>query len=226
MNHSENLNELAAALSVAQGKMKPAKMNAVNPFLKNRYADLGAVMDACRDVLADNGLSFVQMAFTPPLETFGRAVGVETMLMHKSGQWLSEQFVLPVGEERGKSIMQVAGSAISYARRYALAAMLGIVADEDTDGNGEQQKPPKTKVQKPADAPPAAATFTVGQSVTVKGKHDEKPGTVASDTGNGKVTVKVDGKQFDIDRDRVTARLEQTAILLDGTAHTVTGYEE
>lgn len=144
MNHSESINELAAALAVAQGHMKPARMNATNPFLKNKYADLGAVMDACRDVLANNGLSFVQMAFTPPMDNFGPAVGVETMLMHKSGQWLSEQFVLPVGDEKGKSVMQVAGSAISYARRYALASMLGIVADEDTDGNAP------AKVQKPA----------------------------------------------------------------------------
>lgn len=150
MNHSESINELAAALAVAQGNMKPARMNAVNPFLKNKYADLGAVMDACRDVLASNGLSFVQMAFTPPMDNFGPAVGVETMLMHKSGQWLSEQFVLPVGDEKGKSVMQVAGSAISYARRYALASMLGIVADEDTDGNAP------TKAQK--SSPQAATT--------------------------------------------------------------------
>lgn len=155
MNHSEQLNELAAALAVAQGQMKPARMNAVNPFLKNKYADLGAVMDACRDALATNGLSFVQMAYTPPLETYGPAVGVETMLMHKSGQWLRESFVLPVGDEKGKSVMQVAGSAISYARRYALAAMLGIVADEDTDGNETGKlSPPRSKVGKPADAPP------------------------------------------------------------------------
>lgn len=135
MNRSNELNELAVALSEAQGKMKPAKMNATNPFLKNKYADLGAVMDACRDVLSECGLSFVQMAFTPPSEEFGAAVGVETMLLHSSGQWLSERFVLPVGDEKGKSVMQVAGSAITYARRYALAAMLGIVADEDADGN-------------------------------------------------------------------------------------------
>lgn len=159
MKHSDTINELAAALSLAQGQMRPAKMNATNPFLKNRYADLGAVMDACRDVLTGNGLSFVQMAFTPPLETFGLAVGVETMLMHKSGQWLSEQFVLPVGDEKGKSIMQVAGSAISYARRYALASMLGIVADEDGDGNGTQkQKTTQAPVNRqPAPLPPVKA---------------------------------------------------------------------
>lgn len=134
MEHSENLGALADALAKAQGEIRPAKMNATNPFLKSKYADLGSVMDACRDVLSKYGLSFVQMAFTPAMELHGAAVGVETMLMHESGQWIKEKFVLPVGEERGKSVMQVAGSAITYARRYALAAMLGIVADEDTDG--------------------------------------------------------------------------------------------
>ncbi len=174
MNHSENVNELATALAVAQGQMKPARMNATNPFLKSKYADLGAVMDACRDVLSINGLSFVQMAFTPPMEHYGPAVGVETMLMHKSGQWLRESFVLPVGDEKGKSIMQVAGSAISYARRYALASMLGIVADEDSDGNGPQkQKPTQAPVtRQPAPLPPvrpvpAGVDAETGEVLTV-----------------------------------------------------------
>lgn len=140
MKTSESINELATALAAVQGAMEPARMNAVNPFLKNKYADLNSVIESVKLLLADNGLSYVQMPNTPPIE-YGPAIGLTTRLMHSSGQWIEETYTMPMpSEERGKSMMQVAGSAISYARRYALSAMLGIVADEDSDGNGQQDR--------------------------------------------------------------------------------------
>jgi hypothetical protein len=120
--------------------MKPAGFNAVNPFLKNRYADLSSIMEACRDLLAANDLSIVQLPCNSPAEA-GPGVGLTTMIMHKSGEWIQDTFFLPLSDEKGKSTAQVAGSIITYARRYALAAMLGIVSDEDTDGNDSKQKP-------------------------------------------------------------------------------------
>lgn len=140
MKTSEQINELATALAAVQGAMEPARMNAINPFLKNKYADLNSVIDSIKHLLAENGLSYVQMPNTPPIE-YGPAIGLTTRLMHSSGQWIEETYTMPMpSEERGKSMMQVAGSAISYARRYALSAMLGIVADEDSDGNGSQDR--------------------------------------------------------------------------------------
>lgn len=140
MKTSDNINELAAALSAVQGQMRPAQMNAINPFLKNKYADLNSVIESVKLLLAENGLSYVQMPNTPPIE-YGPAIGLTTRLMHSSGQWIEETYTMPMpSEERGKSMMQVAGSAISYARRYALSAMLGIVADEDSDGNSHQER--------------------------------------------------------------------------------------
>lgn len=157
MKTSDNIDQLAAALAAVQGKMKPAQMNAVNPFLKNKYADLNSVIDSIKHLLSENGLSYVQMPNTPPIE-YGPAIGLTTRLMHSSGQWIEETYTMPMpSEERGKSMMQVAGSAISYARRYALSAMFGIVADEDSDGNGQQDR--GRNVSKQA-APPAKPTVS------------------------------------------------------------------
>ncbi len=150
MNKSESISELAKALNKAQAALQPAKFNAVNPFLKNRYADLGAVIDAARKPLADNGLSVTQ-----PVSIEDNNVCVDTMLMHVSGEWISSSTIMAIGEERGKSAAQVAGSIITYLRRYSLASMIGIYADEDTDGNQTEHKPTK-QAEQPAPAPAQA----------------------------------------------------------------------
>lgn len=130
MQRSEDIGQLAAALAAAQGKMKPAGMNAVNPFLKNTYADLGAVIEAIRPILADNGLSFTQLP-----ETGDGTVTLETVIMHASGQWISSVQAVSVDAEKGLSSAQITGKAITYLRRYALSAMFGVYADKDDDGN-------------------------------------------------------------------------------------------
>lgn len=130
MKHSESIANLAAALARAQGKMNAAMLNAVNPFLKNRYADLGAVIEAARPFLAENDLSFSQFATVEQ-----NRVNVETLLMHGSGEWLSETLSLPLGDNKGLSAAQAAGVVITYARRYSLAPMLGVYAGDDADGN-------------------------------------------------------------------------------------------
>lgn len=150
MQQSEQINELAAALAKAQGQMYPAKMEATNPFLHNKYADLGSVIQAARAALAANGLSFTQH---PAIED-GR-VSITTSLMHASGQWQTSTISLPIGEEKGLSLAQSMGKVVTYLRRYSLSAILGIYADEDTDGNDEPRK-----VAKPAPARPAPATQT------------------------------------------------------------------
>ena len=142
MSQSETINEIAAALALAQAKMPSAKFNSTNPFLHNEYADLGAVIEASRAVLADNGLAVSQLVVGGD-----GSVGVETILMHKSGQWIASTISLPTGDEKGKSQAQVAGSIISYLRRYSLVSMLGIYADKDDDGNK-----PAAKVEQPAPA--------------------------------------------------------------------------
>jgi len=142
MNKSETIGNLAEALSKAQGEIDAAKMNSVNPFLKNRYADLGSVIEAARPALAKHGLSFSQM-----IGGDAQNVVLETVLMHASGEYISQQVSLPVGEEKGRSLAQNVGAIVTYLRRYSLSAMLGIYADEDTDGQQTESKKQQPQAQ-------------------------------------------------------------------------------
>lgn len=125
MNHSDSIKEIATALSKAQAVIAGAVKDKTNPHFKNDYADLSSVWDACRKPLTDNGLSVAQTAATDE----GR-VGVTTLLMHSSGEWISDTlFMKPTKDDP-----QGVGSCITYARRYALASMVGV-APADDDGN-------------------------------------------------------------------------------------------
>ena len=148
---SESIQNLAAALAKAQADFPAVPFNAVNPFLKNRYADLGAVIETARPVLAKNGLSFTQM-----VNSEAEYIGVTTVLMHSSGEYLASNVLLPLSEERGKSQAQVAGSVVTYLRRYALASILGLYADEDSDGQPAPKQP--ANVSRPEQAA-TAPTF-------------------------------------------------------------------
>ena len=143
MNKSETIENLSAALVIAQAKMPAAPMNKENPFLKNNYADLGAIIETAQPILAANHLAVSQICTSRD-----GYIGVETVLLHKSGEWISAYMELPASDEKGKSNAQVAGSIITYIRRYSLAAILGMYADEDVDGNGAV-KVNKSKVAEP-----------------------------------------------------------------------------
>ncbi len=125
MERSDSIKHLAAALNKAQAEMSGAKKGANNPFFKSKYADLNAVVDAVRIPFAENGLSYSQF----PVMDDNR-VGVETILMHDSGEFIASTLMLPTG----KLDAQAAGSAITYARRYSLQSIAGIPAEDD-DGN-------------------------------------------------------------------------------------------
>lgn len=144
MDKSPSIKELASALTLAQAEMKPVSMNSVNPFLKNHFADLGAMIESSRPVLAKHGLSLSQF---PTVAERGE-IGITTILMHASGEWMENTVALPVEIEKGKSQAQVAGSIITYLRRYSWAAVLGLYAEEDIDGS--QQTRPANKVSAPA----------------------------------------------------------------------------
>lgn len=128
MNQTEDIKELVSALSKAQSKMEPAKFNRVNPHFKNRYADFTSCMDACRSPLAENGLAVMQYC-----ETINDKLTLVTTLAHSSGQWIKSYFPLNPRNMDSQSI----GSAMTYAKRYSLSAMLGIVSDEEEDDDGE-----------------------------------------------------------------------------------------
>lgn len=125
MNQSENINELAMALSKAQGEMQAAIKDSVNPFFKSKYADLGSVWDAARPVLSKNGLCIMQTT-----EMMGEKIVMITTLAHTSGQWMKS--ILPLNPSKNDT--QGVGAAITYLRRYSLSALVGVVCDDDDDG--------------------------------------------------------------------------------------------
>lgn len=139
---SAEIKDLAAALCKAQADMKHATKAADNPFFKSKYADLPAVIDAVRPLLAANGLSISQMM---DYDESGKTYLV-TMLMHSSGQWLRGWY--PINPT--KNDPQGVGSAVTYARRYSLSGMVGIASiGEDDDGNAASvEVKPETAVSR------------------------------------------------------------------------------
>lgn len=143
LQKSNSIKELSLALSKAQEEMPPIHMDSVNPFYKSKYASLGAVIQGSRAVLAKNGLAISQF---PTSE--GECIGVTTVLLHTSGEWLTDTMLI-VANGTAKNPAQEAGITISYLRRYAWAAILGIYTEEDTDGEGVSPAQPKTVAKTP-----------------------------------------------------------------------------
>lgn len=128
MQRSEQINEIAAAMAKAQAEIEGATRDRENPAFRSKYADLGAVWDAIRAPLSANNIAVVQF----PRIREGGGIEVETMMMHSSGQWMSEVLGMPVT----KADQHGHGSSITYARRFALSSMCGV-APVDLDGNDE-----------------------------------------------------------------------------------------
>lgn len=135
---SESIALLSAALVAAQAEMPAVKFNETNKFLGNKYADLGAVIEATRPILKSHGLAVSHLVVGE-----GESIGVTTLLVHSSGEFIGSTATLLVGQEKGKSSAQVAGSIVSYLRRYSLGAILGLYTDEDNDGNSPPEKKEK-----------------------------------------------------------------------------------
>lgn len=125
MDHSESIKEIAVSLVKAQAGIRAAIKEANNPFFKSRYADLASVIEAVRTPLNSAGIAFLQ-----PVSESEHGVSVETLLIHESGEWISETLVMPVAKEDAQGV----GSAITYARRYGLQSMCGVPTEDD-DGN-------------------------------------------------------------------------------------------
>lgn len=130
---TESLKNLATALAKAQGVIENAKKGNLNPHFKSRYADLASVWDEVREPFTSNGLSVVQL----PCEAPAGFVGLETTILHSSGETIAQKFFMPLAKDRDP---QAVGSAITYAKRYALLGAAGI-APEDDDGNAATARP-------------------------------------------------------------------------------------
>ena len=173
MKHSESIANLAAALIAAQAEIKTIGFDSVNPYFKSKYASLTTILETVRPILARHKLAIVQGANTPHTDHNGQlsAVSVESTLIHASGEWITSGVVMPVGVtavEKGSDLRlptaQNAGAAVSFGRRYALAALLALATDEDVDGNDATYAPKATAtpVARPAPSPSSAAPSAGG----------------------------------------------------------------
>jgi len=117
--------QLNASFVKALGELKNVAKNAVNPHFRNRYASLDAILDDVRPVLASHNLAISQ----EPLFEDGKA-GVVTRIIHASGGVRESTLLLPLKDQTAQGV----GSALTYAKRYAISSILGITADDDDDG--------------------------------------------------------------------------------------------
>jgi hypothetical protein len=138
MRSSDTLTKISPALVNAINAIEGVKKGADNPFFKSKYANLESVIEAAHEALAANGLAVMQ----GPGPMDGNCITLTTRLIHESGEWIETDFSLPAG----KMDPQAAGSAITYARRYSLMAMLNMPAVDD---DGEASMPRSTKPGEP-----------------------------------------------------------------------------
>lgn len=152
MDKSEEIDKLAIALAKFQGSLEQPSLNSevkvrtkTGGEYKFKYADLSECKRAAKQPLADNELSVCQLIEDD--------YSIRTILLHSSGQWISSKVRMPSNTADTQSI----GSAITYAKRYAFCAILGIVADDDEDaniasGNTAQKEQPKEQPKKTANS--------------------------------------------------------------------------
>jgi hypothetical protein len=176
LNSSDSIKELATALSIVQGQLTFAKKDSKNPFFKSNYADLESVWDACRDLLSANGLAIMQF---PGLYIDG-SMELTTIITHKSGEFISQTMSFPVVKPDPQGSM----ATLTYMRRGALAAVVGVVQADD-DGNLA------SKVEKPIPITPqqiASITSLIEQTGSDEDKllaYFKKPSVSLLDRNQG-----------------------------------------
>ena len=163
MNQSESITDLAGALAKAQAEIRNPAFDSTNPHFKNRYASLASHVDAVRAALPKFGLSVVQFVETPDAQR----VTVTTRILHASGQWIESC----VGCASGGKVQEL-GSAVTYLRRYALAAICGIVGEDDDDGERERvaPRPQQHTAQSPTPPPAVKPAKALANRLAAKAK--------------------------------------------------------
>ena len=161
-SRSENIAELAKAMVKVQQALEPVAKNADNPFTKSKYATLSQVMEGCRKALSENGVWVFQ--FTEPSEP--TVITLVTKLIHaESEQWVASHLTIPITKHDPQTI----GSLLTYMRRYSLSVLVGVVSEEDDDGNaasGLEQGKQKIRV---------TAKKASEKDITTPAKTDESP---------------------------------------------------
>lgn len=152
-NQSATLAKFAPAFVKAQAAIKYAAKDKNNPHFKSSYADLASVMEACREALTANEIAVIQRG----APAGDGKLGLETILLHSSGEWISGTGEVALGRGDGP---QAYGSAITYARRYFLAAMVGVCPDDDDGEAAEGRGGQRQSAQPPRQSKPAPSPTT------------------------------------------------------------------
>lgn len=194
IEQSPSITNLAKALVEAQKKMPIAKKESDNPHFKSKYADLANVVEASREVLTANGLSILQL----PISTEDGRVGVTTMLMHTSGEWIKGTVAIP---QATASNPQHTGSIIQYFRRYARMGAIGMAASEEDDDGETGRKASESK-------------------------NDSTPAKPAGDTTSMLRLIHVLMRKKDINVDSEAAKIEYAEILLTKPKNTYSKMED
>lgn len=203
---------LATALAKAQAEIKAALKDSKNPHFKSSYADLTSVWDACRGALTKNGLSVIQKTDFSEGE-----VWLETILLHADGDQITGRYPLRPQQQTPQGY----GSALTYARRYSLAAMVGVVADEDDDGNAASA--PRHDTIRPVEPPQSTMA---GRKIEAQGKRTAGQykadcfAALAKITTNAELTAWSDAERETLENLEKAARDAHTAIM-DKVAETM-----
>jgi hypothetical protein len=171
MKHSEQLNEIAAAMSKLQGEIEDASKDTSGYGYK--YADLSQVLGIIRPLLSKNGLSFTQH-----VSNADDKIIIETMLMHSSGQWMSSEIAMPPVQGKSMNAAQAVGSIITYGRRYALTAIFGITQTDD-DGAPDKPRMEEPKKAQQEYKKPLPQTVPQPPEVAPMGREQVKPPVAA-----------------------------------------------
>lgn len=182
MKRSDSVTKIVPALLKAQKLMGGATKGAANPYFKSKYADYGAVLEACKDLLNDNGIAIFQPHAFHDGKNF-----VETTLIHESGEYITSETEVVCAKQNDP---QALGSAITYARRYGLQSLLAMPAEDD-DGEKAMARAPKQEATKPATQAPAAkvATTTVAPTTKSSFKANTAPAKTATANTEAKATA-------------------------------------
>lgn len=174
MKSSEQINELATALSLAQAEFPTVAKSADNPFFKSKYANLASIIETVKPILGKYGLSVVQI---PATDVERKLLVMETVLLHKSGQYISGEFALPVLDWKPQGM----GSTTTYAQRYSAAPMLFVASDkDDDDGNTASGRESKDNEFAPKPKAPQSSTNAVKSAPTAAVNTAQAPTTEAA----------------------------------------------
>ena len=210
MTQSESIDKLLPAFVAFQADMPSVPKDAVNPHFRSKYATLGAITEATRPILARYGLAVTQSLMWQD--------GVQllvTRIMHTSGQWMQDGgYAL----NPTKNDPQGMGSAVTYARRYTLGATLGIVTEDDDDGNAASAPRPQ-----PASEPIAEKEWL--NATNKDGTLNSKGLEVASFIAEGKTWEAIERKykvskttRMAVDNEAIRMRMDATDKTKQGNA--------